>query len=97
MILVASSRCVLCGKALDDPESISRGIGSDCWQSVLQRWEEIKLPVKEMAGTHAMAAAPCGRSANGPRLAVTTASMTDGATVQSPRLSSIGGVVDERP
>jgi hypothetical protein len=28
-------RCVCCLKALADPESIERGIGSDCWQGVL--------------------------------------------------------------
>jgi hypothetical protein len=27
--------CYICGKGLDDPESIERGIGSDCWQAVL--------------------------------------------------------------
>jgi hypothetical protein len=29
--------CVCCGKGLSDPESIGRGIGSECWQGVL-RW-----------------------------------------------------------
>jgi len=24
-------RCLCCGKALDDPESVSRGYGPDCW------------------------------------------------------------------
>jgi hypothetical protein len=28
--------CVCCWKALGDPESIRRGIGSDCWQKVLK-------------------------------------------------------------
>lgn len=27
--------CIVCGRGLGDEESISRGIGSDCWQSVL--------------------------------------------------------------
>jgi hypothetical protein len=27
--------CVICGKGLTDSESITRGIGSDCWQDVL--------------------------------------------------------------
>jgi hypothetical protein len=27
--------CYICGKGLTDPESIERGIGSDCWQVVL--------------------------------------------------------------
>jgi hypothetical protein len=30
-----SEACVICGRGLDDPESIRRGIGSDCWQLVL--------------------------------------------------------------
>jgi len=32
--------CVLCGKPLSDPESIARGIGSECWQHVLQAIEK---------------------------------------------------------
>jgi len=32
--------CVFCGKVLDDPESISRSIGSDCWQRVMRAFEE---------------------------------------------------------
>lgn len=40
--------CFICGKGLDDPQSIERGIGSDCWQAVLtslekQRREEAVL------------------------------------------------------
>jgi hypothetical protein len=27
--------CYICGRGLGDPESIERGIGSDCWQDVL--------------------------------------------------------------
>lgn len=27
--------CFICGRGLDDPDSKRRGIGSDCWQSVL--------------------------------------------------------------
>ncbi|SRR5258707_4226800 len=27
--------CLICGRGLDDPESIQRGIGSECWQSIL--------------------------------------------------------------
>ena len=27
--------CVICGKGLSDVDSITRGIGSDCWQRVL--------------------------------------------------------------
>jgi Family of unknown function (DUF6011) len=29
-------KCAICGRGLDDPESIQRGIGSECWQGVLQ-------------------------------------------------------------
>lgn len=28
--------CVICRRGLDDPQSIHRGIGSDCWQDVLK-------------------------------------------------------------
>lgn len=38
-VLAPADACRLCGKALDDPESIARGIGSDCWQDVLTRME----------------------------------------------------------
>jgi hypothetical protein len=27
--------CYICGRGLDDPESKQRGIGSDCWQFIL--------------------------------------------------------------
>jgi hypothetical protein len=37
--LPPASRCVICTKLLTDPESIERGIGSDCWQDVLHRLE----------------------------------------------------------
>ena len=30
-----SDHCDLCGRGLADPESIERGIGSECWQFVL--------------------------------------------------------------
>jgi Family of unknown function (DUF6011) len=29
--------CYICGRALDDPQSTARGIGSECWESVLKR------------------------------------------------------------
>ncbi|HEY2304185.1 MAG TPA: DUF6011 domain-containing protein [Acidimicrobiales bacterium] len=29
--LAAAGRCRRCGRALADPESVSRGIGPDCW------------------------------------------------------------------
>jgi hypothetical protein len=31
-----ATACVICGRGLDDEQSIHRGIGSECWQSVLQ-------------------------------------------------------------
>jgi hypothetical protein len=33
--LAPCSNCRICGKALDDPQSIERAIGSECWQHVL--------------------------------------------------------------
>jgi uncharacterized protein DUF6011 len=33
--------CVVCRRALDDPSSIDRGIGSECWQTVLGLVEQI--------------------------------------------------------
>jgi Family of unknown function (DUF6011) len=35
------SRCYVCGRRLTDPESINRGIGSECWQDVLTQISEI--------------------------------------------------------
>jgi hypothetical protein len=32
--------CAICGKAIDDQQSIERGVGSDCWQKLLQAVEE---------------------------------------------------------
>jgi Family of unknown function (DUF6011) len=29
------NNCVICGRGLDDPQSIARGVGSECWQDVL--------------------------------------------------------------
>jgi hypothetical protein len=34
--LQPASHCVLCGKGLGDPESLDRGIGSECWQRFLR-------------------------------------------------------------
>jgi hypothetical protein len=34
-----ASHCVVCGKSLGDPESIERGIGSDCWQEIMKRMQ----------------------------------------------------------
>lgn len=33
--LTPGTHCEICGRGLDDPESIARGIGSDCWQVIL--------------------------------------------------------------
>ena len=41
-----ADHCQICGRGLDDPVSIERGIGSECWQGVLDR---IKAPA-EMSG-----------------------------------------------
>jgi protein-arginine kinase activator protein McsA len=35
------SHCYVCGRHLTDPESITRGIGSECWQDVLAQISEI--------------------------------------------------------
>jgi hypothetical protein len=32
----AQSHCAICGRGLDDPESIARGVGSECWQDVVR-------------------------------------------------------------
>jgi Family of unknown function (DUF6011) len=37
-----SRACFICGRGLDDPESIQRGIGSECWQAVLVVVEKCK-------------------------------------------------------
>jgi hypothetical protein len=36
--------CYVCGRGLDDPQSIQRGIGSDCWQFVLDLIGGLPLP-----------------------------------------------------
>jgi hypothetical protein len=36
------SNCVICGRGLGDPESIQRGIGSECWQGVLSETERMR-------------------------------------------------------
>ena len=35
-----SRHCASCGRALDDADSVRRGIGSECWQNVLGKIEE---------------------------------------------------------
>ncbi len=32
-------QCCICGKGLDDSESLERGVGSHCWQDVLRALE----------------------------------------------------------
>jgi hypothetical protein len=39
---LANGNCEICGRALSDPESIKRGIGSECWQHVLSAVEKLK-------------------------------------------------------
>jgi hypothetical protein len=38
--LVALMFCANCGRPLTDPESIDRGIGPDCWQTIDPNWRE---------------------------------------------------------
>jgi hypothetical protein len=33
------STCAVCGRQLDDPPSVARGIGPECWQDVLKSME----------------------------------------------------------
>jgi hypothetical protein len=37
------SNCVICGRGLGDPVSIDRGIGSECWQAVLDEIERTRV------------------------------------------------------
>jgi hypothetical protein len=41
-----STHCVLCKKELSDPQSLARGIGSECWQGVLSAVERARAAVK---------------------------------------------------
>jgi hypothetical protein len=47
------NNCAICGKGLGDPESIHRGIGSECWQNVLKAYQKLRYapqrfePMKE--------------------------------------------------
>jgi hypothetical protein len=36
-----SGHCWICGRYLDDPESINRGIGPECWQDVLTQMQQL--------------------------------------------------------
>jgi hypothetical protein len=33
--LTPAANCRICRRPVDDPESVARGIGSDCWQDIL--------------------------------------------------------------
>lgn len=37
--------CFICGRVLDDPQSITRGIGPECWQGVLGEIERLQETV----------------------------------------------------
>jgi len=39
---IRGRRCACCGKRIWDTESVARGIGSECWQSVLDARERSK-------------------------------------------------------
>ena len=36
--------CYVCGRGLNDPDSVKRGIGSECWQDVLSSISRILTP-----------------------------------------------------
>jgi hypothetical protein len=40
----AADNCEICGRMLDDPQSLARGIGSECWQRVLTALERSASP-----------------------------------------------------
>jgi hypothetical protein len=37
-----STHCEICGRGLDDPQSVKRGVGSECWQELLSMVERLK-------------------------------------------------------
>jgi hypothetical protein len=41
------THCYVCGRHLTDPESITRGIGSECWQDVLAQISEITCAARD--------------------------------------------------
>jgi len=46
--------CVICGRGLADNESIQRGVGSECWQSVLEAVEaNVSAASGDLEGTTA--------------------------------------------
>jgi hypothetical protein len=38
--------CTICGRGLDDAQSIARGIGSECWQEVLGEIARLQAPAE---------------------------------------------------
>lgn len=49
-VLGPRSSCVICGRGLADQHSIDRGIGSECWEGVLQIIEDKRITkLKEAA------------------------------------------------
>jgi hypothetical protein len=45
--LTPRTRCRICGRGLEDPASIERGIGSECWDQVLAALTERKEEQRE--------------------------------------------------
>jgi hypothetical protein len=45
-----AEECAICSKELSDPVSIGRGIGSDCWQEMLERIERTRGGMKLIQG-----------------------------------------------
>lgn len=44
-------RCKVCGRHLDDTQSIERGIGLECWQTVLKRIQQSRETIAPSADT----------------------------------------------
>lgn len=47
--LTPRQRCRICGRGLEDPASIARGIGSECWEQVLAALTQRKEAQREKA------------------------------------------------
>jgi len=56
-------RCFICGKHLEDPKSIARGIGSECWQGVLTQVSALRAAHPSASPTIPEIPAPAGRPA----------------------------------
>lgn len=50
--LPPSLRCNLCKKPLTDPDAIERGIGSECWQNILNAAQEIRSRQQQQQQQH---------------------------------------------